>query len=88
MNVKGASQFLDVRSVFSKGLKGRDNPAQGNALGKIRKRNKPCKGAPTKTRFGPPLQGLYRLGLISQGGARRLALTWALLERPVGAGKN
>ena len=33
----GAAQFLDVRRAFSKGLKGRDNPAQGKALGKNRR---------------------------------------------------
>jgi hypothetical protein len=32
--MKGASHFLAVCHAFSKGLKGRNNPAQGNTLGK------------------------------------------------------
>jgi hypothetical protein len=37
----GASHFLAVRHALSKGLKGRNNPAQGNVLGKTVETIKP-----------------------------------------------
>jgi hypothetical protein len=66
------------------------NLAQGKAQrrpGFADKNNpEPCKGDPTNNGyFQPPFQGLEPMGRSTQGVARRLALPWATLCRPVGA---